>query len=476
MNFFSYFFGSLTCVIVLIAYAIQTQEQFYPIILFLTTSKISYIVCGNMAASLILLVAKISKTIFLGNLRDAEVEMLLENIKYSVFETCLALTIFRNELNAQIILLFGMLLFIKSFHWLARSRFEYIEQVIPMDSYTYTRFSALLLVLIGCDIAATNSAILYTIKYGNSVLMLFGFEFGLLVISVLNLTARYIIFLIDNRLENGLASKGLCVMVIDLICSGCRFATYGYFFFLLFKQYGLPIHILREVWISFHIFYTQLVSLVKYIKLTSNLDQRFEDATPEEITSSGDCLICREPMEAGKKLPCSHVFHLNCLRLWLQHQQTCPLCRSDIPTEMQVHRSRVISPLVNPPNINDNNLERIPNAMHENLFANTNTDDLSSEPLLDIHEGLIASIPKDTSNLNDCSINYDRSNMDLKFPDFFVTIQSEEISVYKEHTTTSFVVRKIPKVNTKNNNSFCFIINLYRIQSFLLLTDKLFLI
>ena len=43
---------------------------------------------------------------------------------------------------------------------------------------------------------------------------------------------------------------------------------------------------------------------------------------------SGDCLICREGMDSAKKLPCGHMFHLDCLRMWLQHQQSCPLCRS----------------------------------------------------------------------------------------------------------------------------------------------------
>jgi hypothetical protein len=41
----------------------------------------------------------------------------------------------------------------------------------------------------------------------------------------------------------------------------------------------------------------------------------------------GDCLICREGMDCAKKLPCGHVFHLDCIRMWLQHQQSCPLCR-----------------------------------------------------------------------------------------------------------------------------------------------------
>mmetsp|Transcript_27950 Transcript_27950/g.36641 ORF Transcript_27950/g.36641 Transcript_27950/m.36641 type:complete len:414 (-) Transcript_27950:472-1713(-) len=33
-------------------------------------------------------------------------------------------------------------------------------------------------------------------------------------------------------------------------------------------------------------------------------------------------------------LPCSHIFHFQCLRMWLQHQQSCPTCRADIPSTM----------------------------------------------------------------------------------------------------------------------------------------------
>jgi hypothetical protein len=50
----------------------------------------------------------------------------------------------------------------------------------------------------------------------------------------------------------------------------------------------------------------------------------------QECAATGDCLICREPLAAGKKLSCSHCFHVDCLRMWLQHKQSCPLCRADI--------------------------------------------------------------------------------------------------------------------------------------------------
>lgn len=44
--------------------------------------------------------------------------------RYSVLETCLALTIFREELNLKVLALFTTLLFVKTFHWLAQLRVD----------------------------------------------------------------------------------------------------------------------------------------------------------------------------------------------------------------------------------------------------------------------------------------------------------------------------------------------------------------
>jgi E3 ubiquitin-protein ligase synoviolin len=32
----------------------------------------------------------------------------------------------------------------------------------------------------------------------------------------------------------------------------------------------------------------------------------------------------------NKKLGCGHVFHLHCLRSWLERQQNCPICRRSV--------------------------------------------------------------------------------------------------------------------------------------------------
>ena len=46
-----------------------------------------------------------------------------------------------------------------------------------------------------------------------------------------------------------------------------------------------------------------------------------------------ECLVCYELMQAGevgRRMPCAHVFHDNCLTTWLNMHKTCPVCRREI--------------------------------------------------------------------------------------------------------------------------------------------------
>ena len=285
-----------------------------------------------MAVAFTFLVGRVGKSLFFGQLRDVEIELVIEKSKYTITETCLALTIFRAELDLSVLSLFGLLLFLKIFHWLSHSRIDYLEQLNPVPVKTHLRLVSLLLSLLALDGILAYHCLNHTMKKGKSVLILFGFEFGLLIISILNLSSRYGLFVVDNCRPNGLSSKGLLVMLADLLCDALRFGIYCLFFILVFTNYGLPLHIIRELWMAFYNFQRRLSSFLKYLKLTQNLASRFPDATEHELLACRDCLICREDMIAGKKLPCNHVFHIDCLRMWLQHQQTCPLCRAEIPT------------------------------------------------------------------------------------------------------------------------------------------------
>ena len=42
-----------------------------------------------------------------------------------------------------------------------------------------------------------------------------------------------------------------------------------------------------------------------------------------------ECPICLEKINENKASlnDCVHVFHLNCIRKWLERKKTCPVCR-----------------------------------------------------------------------------------------------------------------------------------------------------
>jgi len=120
-----------------------------------------------------------------------------------------------------------------------------------------------------------------------------------------------------------------------------KLTTYLIFFLIIIAFYGLPLNIVRDVYITARSFITRLRALHRYQTATRNMDQRYPNATQAELRAMNDrtCIICREEMvarEAGqapvqegpnvtpKKLPCGHVFHFHCLRSWLERQQSCP--------------------------------------------------------------------------------------------------------------------------------------------------------
>ncbi len=124
--------------------------------------------------------------------------------------------------------------------------------------------------------------------------------------------------------------------------------------------YGMPIHIIRDVAITIRSFYKRITDFVRYRQATRDMNERYPDATAEEVTREDVCIICREDMKpwqqpnapgaqqpenAGaapaataavderlrpKKLPCGHILHFACLRSWLERQQNCPTCRRPV--------------------------------------------------------------------------------------------------------------------------------------------------
>ena len=134
-------------------------------------------------------------------------------------------------------------------------------------------------------------------------------------------------------------------MCVDFL----KLVVYLSFFFILLVFYGLPIHIMRDVFLTCRSFFKRISDFVRYRTATRDMNERYPDATAEEIAREDTCIICREEMRPygpldgtnaapnpvaertrPKKLPCGHVLHFACLRSWLERQQICPTCRQPV--------------------------------------------------------------------------------------------------------------------------------------------------
>lgn len=145
----------------------------------------------------------------------------------------------------------------------------------------------------------------------------------------------------------GWEGKGQWVFYLDLMTDFCKLVIYLSFFFILLIFYGLPLHIMRDVFLTCRSFVKRIGDFMRYRTATRDMNERYPDATEAEI-SDNECIICREEMRPyvppapgaatdpltermrPKKLPCGHVLHFSCLRSWLERQQICPTCRATV--------------------------------------------------------------------------------------------------------------------------------------------------
>lgn len=138
-----------------------------------------------------------------------------------------------------------------------------------------------------------------------------------------------------------------------------RLLVYLAFFAVLSTFFGLPIHIMRDLFVTTRSFIKRLNAVLRYRSATKDMNAKYPDATAAEIAADDTCIVCREemrpwnqvnrdagrtlggnqptrhaiPMSEGKrakKLPCGHILHMVCLKSWLERAQVCPTCRAPV--------------------------------------------------------------------------------------------------------------------------------------------------
>ncbi|XP_030369482.1 E3 ubiquitin-protein ligase HRD1 [Scaptodrosophila lebanonensis] len=312
--------------------AYYQKKQFYPAVVYITKSNASMAVIYIQFFVIVFMFGKLLRKIFLGTLRAAEFEHLLERFWYALTETCLAFTVFRDDFNPRFVALFTVLLFLKSFHWLAEERVDFMERSPVLGWLFHIRVASLLSMLGILDYVLLMHAYNSTLLRGPTVQLVFGFEYAILLTVIASTAIKYVLHAAEMRTDTPWENKAVFLLYTELVIGLIKVVLYLLFVVIMAKIYALPMFVFRPMFFTIRNFRKALNDVIMSRRAIRNMNTLYPDATPEELRQSDNiCIICREDMvNHSKKLPCGHIFHTTCLRSWFQRQQTCPTCRLNI--------------------------------------------------------------------------------------------------------------------------------------------------
>lgn len=324
--------------------AFVERPNFYSAAVYISQSTGSILFLANLAVIVMGSFGYGLQRLFYGPLRPIETEQLYDKAWFAVSETLLAMTIFRDDIGLWFFAMFLCLLAGKVWQWIGEGRVEFLEQQPPANPKLFhARLMSSLVLSVGYDLFMVFycvDSILADARAG--VMVMFGFEYVLLAIASISTLLRYGLSLVElaitHRQEKardearrlaqdqarqrreaaeaagesiaeeedddededevpGWEEKGRWVFFLDLMTDAIKSVVYMVFFFLLLTFYGIPIHIVRDLFMTLRSFVKRLHDFYQYRNATRDMNARYPDATAEELERENTCIVCREEMQ-----------------------------------------------------------------------------------------------------------------------------------------------------------------------------------
>ncbi|XP_057951872.1 E3 ubiquitin protein ligase RIN2-like [Malania oleifera] len=319
---------------------------------------------GNFVVSVFILLILCLKTMFFGELYASETRKAVELLLNYVISkgAFLPLVVPPTKFQAGLWLTWlTVMCSLKMFQSLAKDRLERLNASPSATPWTYFRVFSVLLLVLFVDLLWIRLCCVMYRTLGSSMFLLLFFEPFCILFETLQAIVVHGFQLLDVWLHHSAGNSANCQRsnFFDLSAAGSLWEwksilirNLGFCLDVatLLMALGHYIHIWWLLGMAFHLvdvvlflnIRTLLSAIVKrvrgFIRLRmalGTLHGALPDATSEELQAYDDeCAICREPMAKAKRLSCNHLFHLACLRSWLDQglseMYSCPTCRKPL--------------------------------------------------------------------------------------------------------------------------------------------------
>lgn len=342
MRLISYVAGSVAATAGVVALAWAMHPNMYASTLALSSSLISVVVLVNMAISLLIMLGLGIIRLFLGRLREREMETITYRGWVLVVSTLMlwnggTLSSRGNPFDLAIGALLFALLF--ALHWVCDDRVQIafndfenlkMQAVIRLGALVFIDFFADLWIVTRFLGGETR-----TLVFAPFVVELS--ELGLVTALryITNLQEAIYLRNADDD-EDEWELKPTVVFCVNTAVDTLGLLAHS------FVVIGLKLYTSQGM-LNCFIRARRLVigyrDFMRTKKTQSELDSLVTLASVEDVARDAVCVICRETMEAGeqsnprrtpKKLRCGHVLHVGCLKSWLSRSHQCPTCRQPV--------------------------------------------------------------------------------------------------------------------------------------------------
>eukprot|EP00347_Sterkiella_histriomuscorum_P024413 403331202 len=337
INFKLYSLISALITFITISNSIQKYETFYNIVVHLTSQKVNLVIFFNFLSVVLINFINLLVWVFFDQIRTIESKYIMDKSQKKLFHFLLLTLILRSTFDIYKFLSLSILFSFWVLHWLIYKRSDYLISRGSRGRAEHAKLMVLYNFLIVIDFLISFTFYEKFLMKGermNEIYVIIGFEFFRLFLKSVQDSFKYSISLVELYYREQWTEKGFVFNIISFLFDVIILCLNMKLFAYIISRQQFPLYLLGEIIDNFVRLgksvqlFIQSRTLINKLKKLPNVSQ--EDLVGMDNT----CIICLEEIKKAKKLSCGHIFHLNCLRRWLEQNVQCPTCRCKIELEL----------------------------------------------------------------------------------------------------------------------------------------------
>lgn len=377
------------------------QDTFFIFSMHILKSKFYFCLALNFFIMLLVILGKFLIYLFYGEVRLSELTKVLERVRIKFYNLLVLFITFRPTIDIKKIFFISLYFFMAFLTGIAYKRGAYITSSNEIEKSTQIKIIFIYIFLIYLNY------LLYTVSLTTNeqeknlshaeflIYYVFNCEFLFLFIKIVAKFYKLMINITSINMDKIWDYRNLTFNVISSIKYAIKILCEFRFCYVLIRMRIFPIYFFIDVLKNaYHLIKmpvkiyesynnaNYIQSLMDYdinteLKNLGLINDHMTEEEKEKIKQDkiDRCNICLYELEKGKYLNCGHAFHLKCIRSWVSQNAKCPLCKSNIKTDQNIH-SRFLNERLGirgNNNINNNNQNNA-NANVQNNINNNNSN------------------------------------------------------------------------------------------------------